>query len=100
MSHAYFPREVGLNVDPQGFLALRIRAREPRHLGRIGETFSWAGPIGIGENAPMVKKLRDRCGTAPLMHLSIPESEPLMDARYRHLREPINPPPPPPGKRN
>ncbi|HVF84146.1 MAG TPA: hypothetical protein VM913_08260 [Sphingomicrobium sp.] len=97
---AYFPREVGLYVDPQGYLALRSRTREPRHLGRIGETFSWAGPIGITEEAPMVAELRASCGRAPLMHLSIPESESLFEARYPHLRDPVVAPDPPPNKRN
>ena len=95
-SLAYFPREVGLYIDPQGYLALRTRAGEPRHLGRIGESFSWAGPIGIGEDAVMVKELRARCGNAPLMHLSVPESQSLFVARYPHLRE--TPPPPPPKR--
>ena len=95
-SLAYFPREVGLYLDPQGYLALRTRAREPRHLGRIGESFSWAGPIGVNEEMPMVRELRARCGNAPLIHLSVPESESLFLARYPHLRRPVPPPPPPP----
>jgi hypothetical protein len=97
-SLAYFPREVGLYVDRQGYLALRTRASEPRHLGRIGERFSWAGPIAISEEAPMVRELRARCGNAPLVHLSVPESEALFLARYPHLRDP-NPPPPPPRRK-
>jgi hypothetical protein len=94
ISLAYFPREVGLYIDPQGYLALRTRAGEPRHLGRIGEVFSWAGPIAIREDAPMVRELRAKCGNAPLMHLSVAESQSLFHARYPHLRDP-NPPPPP-----
>ncbi len=99
MSLAYFPREVGLYIDPQGYLALRLRAREIRHLGRIGEAFSWAGPIGVGEDFPMVAELRARCGKAPLLHLSVPESESLFLARYPHLRQPVSPPPPPTKRR-
>ncbi|HEY8592101.1 MAG TPA: hypothetical protein VIL42_04455 [Sphingomicrobium sp.] len=95
LSLAYFPREVGLYVDRQGYLALRTRTSEPRHLGRIGESFTWAGPIGISEDAPMVAELRKRCGSAPLIHLSIPESKSIMEARYPHLRDLAAPPPPP-----
>jgi hypothetical protein len=90
---AYFPREIGLYIDPQGYLALRSRSAEPRHLGRIGEAFSWAGPIGIGEDAPMAAALRKQCGNAPLMHVAIPESRAIFNARYGLPRPP--PPPPP-----
>jgi hypothetical protein len=76
---------------------LRTRAGEPRHLGRIGEVFSWAGPIAIREDAPMVRELRAKCGNAPLMHLSVAESQSLFHARYPR-REAV-PPPPPPVKR-
>jgi hypothetical protein len=100
VSLAYFPREVGLYRDPEGFLALRTRTREPRHLGRIGENFSWAGPIAIGEEAPMVAELRAQCGSAPLMHLSIPESDPSRNARYPHLTKSWIASPPPPVKRD
>jgi hypothetical protein len=90
---AYFPREVGLYRDAEGYLALRSRSPSGRHLGRIGEAFSWAGPISVGEDAPMVRELRAQCGTAPLMHVAIPESSALFNARYGLPR---NPPPPPP----
>ena len=94
-SLAYFPREIGLYLDPQGYLALRTRGEQPRHLGRIGEEFSWAGPITVPEDAPMVRELRARCGAAPLMHVAIPESVALFHARYPHLKDPTPPPPPP-----
>lgn len=90
---AYFPREVGLYVDPQGYLALRTRAEPSRHLGRIGEQFTWAGPIHLPETAPKVRELRERCGNAPLMHGAIPESSAMFNARYGLPR---TPPPPPP----
>ncbi|MEO7635949.1 MAG: hypothetical protein ABIS38_09935 [Sphingomicrobium sp.] len=95
---AYFPREVGVYVDPQGYLALRTRTAEPRHLGRIGEQFTWAGPIGIDEKSPMVAELRRQCGTAPLMHLAVPESSAVFNARYGLPRTPPPPPPPPPPR--
>lgn len=88
---AYFPREVGLYVDPQGYLALRTRAAKPRHLGRIGEQFTWAGPIGASETLPMAAELRKQCGNAPLMHLAVAESSALFNARYGLPRVP--PPP-------
>jgi hypothetical protein len=78
---AYFAREVGLAPDEQGYLSLRTRGSKPRHLGRVGEPFSWAGPIGIGEDAPMVAELRKRCGNAPLMHVRVPDSSRLFEVR-------------------
>jgi hypothetical protein len=80
-SLAYFAREVALGVDQQGYLSLRSRGANPRHLGRVGEQFSWGGPIGITEDAPMVAELRKRCGNAPLEHVGVPES-----ARLFHVR--------------
>ena len=78
---AYFAREVGLGLDDQGYLSLRTRGSKPRHLGRVGEEFSWAGPIGIGEDAPMVGELRKRCGNTPLMHVGVPDSSRLFEIR-------------------
>ena len=91
---AYFPREAGLYRDPDGYLALRTRTDPARHLGRIGEQFSWAGPIEVSEDAPMVRHLRALCGAAPLMHVAIPESSAIFNAQYGLPR---NPPPPPPS---
>jgi hypothetical protein len=80
-SLAYFGREVALGVDQQGYLSLRGRGANPRRLGRVGEQFSWGGPIGITDDAPMVAELRKRCGNAPLEHVGVPES-----ARLFHVR--------------
>jgi hypothetical protein len=72
---AYFPREIGLTVDNEGYLALRARAGGARIAGRIGEEFTWAGPLGpVPEAAPMVAQLRQQCGAAPIEALSFPES--------------------------
>jgi hypothetical protein len=78
---AYFAREVALGLDSDGYLALRTRGPEPRHLGRIGESFSWGGPIGASETMPMVAELRARCGNAPLEHVGVPESARLFQVR-------------------
>jgi hypothetical protein len=78
---AYFAREVGVGIDEQGYVSLRTRSPKPRHLGRVGEQFSWAGPIGISEDAPMVAELRKRCGNAPLMHVGVPDSSRLFEVR-------------------
>ena len=89
---AYFAREVGLGLDRDGYLSLHRRDPEQRHLGRIGEQFTWAGPISIGEDAPMVKQLRAQCGNAPLMHVGVPESTNMFMAQYglpRGPREPL-----------
>ncbi len=95
---AYFGREVGLGLDRSGYLSLHRRGARAAHLGRIGEMFTWAGPIGIDEQAPMVAPLRERCGNAPLMHVGVPDSSALFNARYGLPRAPIAPPPPPPAK--
>ena len=95
---AYFAREVGLGIDRQGYLSLHARADTPRHLGRIGEMFTWAGPIGIDESAPMVSDLRARCGNAPLMHVGVPDSSAMFNARYGLTRPtPARPPAGPKG---
>jgi hypothetical protein len=78
---AYFGREVALGIDDQGYLALQRRAAGPRHLGRIGEQFSWGGPIGIADDAPMAAELRARCGNAPLEHVGVPKSARLFQVR-------------------
>lgn len=78
---AYFAREVALGLDDQGYLALRTRGLSPRHLGRIGEQFSWGGPIGAPETLPMVAELRARCGGAPLEHVGVPQSARLFQVR-------------------
>ena len=108
---AYFGREVGVGIYGPNYLSLYRRDQERTHLGRIGEQFTWAGPIAIGEDAPMVKQLRAQCGYAPLMHVGIPDSSAMFHARYglpRGPREPLvkpgsvpiaPPPPPPPPKR-
>ena len=93
---AYFAREVGLGFDSEGYLSLHTRTAELRHLGRVGEQFTWSGPISISEDAPMVAELRERCGNAPLMHVGIPESSAIFNARYG-LPSPPPPPPPQPG---
>jgi hypothetical protein len=78
---AYFAREVAIGVDEENYLALRTRGSAPRHLGRIGEEFSWGGPIGTHESMPMVAELRSRCGNAPLEHVGIPQSARLFRVR-------------------
>ncbi len=78
---AYFAREVALAQDEQGYMSLRTRGRSPRHLGRIGEQFSWGGPIGTSEDMPMVAELRRSCGNSPLEHVGVPESSTLFHVR-------------------
>ena len=89
---AYFAREVGLGLDAQGYLALHARDAQRRHLGRIGEMFTWAGPIGIDKRATIVAQLRARCGDAPLMHVGAPDSTAMFNARYGLPRAPVAPP--------
>ncbi len=78
---AYFGREVAIGLDEAGHVALHTREAEPRHLGRIGEPFSWGGPIGASETMPMVAELRRRCGNAPLEHVGVPQSARLFSVR-------------------
>lgn len=105
---AYFAREVGLGLDREGYLSLHRRDTQRTHLGRIGEQFTWPGPIAIDDSAPMVKQLRAQCGQAPLMHVAAPNSTNMFMARYglpRGPREPLVKPgdvpvaPPPPPQR-
>ena len=78
---AYFAREVALGVDRDGYLALRRRGGQGEHLGRIGEMFSWGGPIGTTETMPMVADLRAKCGNAALQHVGVPQSARLFSVR-------------------
>lgn len=78
---AYFAREVAVGLDEAGYMALRTRGPEPRHLGRIGEPFSWGGPIGTSESMPMVAELRAQCGQLPLVHVGVPQSSRLFSVR-------------------
>lgn len=78
---AYFAREVAIGLDDSGYAALRTRGPAPRHLGRIGEEFSWGGPIGTSETMSMVAELRRRCGNAPLVHVGVPQSARLFSVR-------------------
>ena len=93
---AYFARKSPSRDEPDISLHARA-ARRAAPLGRIGEWFTWAGPIGIDESAPTVAELRQRCGNAPLMHVGIPDSTAMSRARYR-LPRPLPPPPPPKAK--
>ena len=68
---AYFPREFGLMLDPQGRLAIRSRLSGGTIVGRVGEEFNWGGPIGIAKDAPMVAELRAKCGNAPIEHVGV-----------------------------
>ena len=78
---AYFPREIGLALDPQGYLALRSRV-DGRLIGRVGEQFSWGGPIGLAKDSPMVRELRDRCGSAAIEHVGMLSSTAEFRRRY------------------
>jgi hypothetical protein len=79
---AYFPREIGLTLDEEGYLALKPRNTDARVSGRVGEEFTWAGPMGpVPEGAPMVSELRQQCGAAPIKAISFPESR--RNARVR-----------------
>jgi hypothetical protein len=79
---AYFPREIGLTVDDEGYLALKPKGAGARISGRVGEEFTWAGPMGpVSEDAPMIAELRQRCGAAPVEAISFPQSR--RNARVR-----------------
>jgi hypothetical protein len=78
---AYFPREVGLAIDDAGYLAFRSRF-DRKLIGRVGEEFTWGGPIGIRPDAPMVAELKARCGAAPIEHVGMMTSSAAFRARY------------------
>ena len=71
----------GLALDPQGYLALRSRV-DGRLIGRVGEQFSWGGPIGLAKDSPMVRELRDRCGSAAIEHVGMLSSTAEFRRRY------------------
>lgn len=78
---AYFHRETGLGIDPQGYLGL-IDRRSGEFKGRIGEMFVWAGPNAFRENMPGLAELKARCGDGPVRHVGNPESKARMDVKY------------------
>lgn len=80
---AFFPREFGLTLDPKGQLAIRSRLSGGKIIGRVGEEFSWGGPIGIHEKAPMVRELRAKCGNAPIEHVGMLITTREFRKRYR-----------------
>ena len=91
---AYFPREVGLATDSRGRLSLRSRLTG-KTIGLIGDEFTWAGPIGIRETAPMVAELRTQCGKAPIEHVGILTRTSDFRRRYGLTDRPVDPPKPP-----
>lgn len=91
---AYFPRELGLATDTHGRLILRSRLTG-KTVGAIGDEFTWAGPIGLSENAPMVNELRARCGNAPVEHVGIVAKTSDFRRRFRLSDSPAESPRPP-----
>ena len=92
-----FPARSGARRRTRRAILRFARAGQRRsHLGRVGEQFSWGGPIGIAEDAPMVAELRARCGNAPLEHVGVPQSARLFHVRpwvdRRHRRAPQDQP--------
>lgn len=67
---AYFPREFGLATDAHGALVIRSRI-DGKTIGRIGDDYSWGGPIALPKDAPMVAELTRQCGNAPVEHVGI-----------------------------
>ena len=95
---AYFPREFGLATDRRGALIIRSRI-DGKMIGRIGDEFTWGGPIALGKNAPMVSELRARCGNAPVEHVGMLTETSAFHRRYGRDPNRGYPPPPPPPKR-
>ncbi len=79
---AYFPREFGLGVDGENYLAIVARDGSGKIVGRIGEEFNWGGPIGLAPDAPMVAELRAACGNAPIEHVGMLSSAAAFRSRY------------------
>ena len=79
---AFFHRETGLGIDDKGYLVLVDRS-SGKAKGRLGETFTWAGPNAVQEDWPAVRELRTRCGGAgEIANVGNPESSAEFDARY------------------
>jgi hypothetical protein len=78
---AYFHKETGVGLDPQGYLAL-IDRRTGKPKGRIGEMFFWAGPNGLRPDMPGLAELKAKCGDGPVEHVGSPESKAAFELRY------------------
>ena len=77
---AVFHQETGIGLDAQGYLAI-IDRRTGNAKGRIGETWSWAGP-NPGEEFDGLEELKGACGDGPIVNVGNPESEARFKARH------------------
>ena len=73
-----FGRESQLGIDGEGYLAVTSEGGE-RHY-RIGEPGAWGGPNGVNEDSADVRRLREVCGTDPVVNIADPQSQRLFAA--------------------
>lgn len=94
---AWFHAEMGLDVDPSGYLILRDRISGST-LARLGENMNWGGPASAQIDQATERALQERCGAAEILVVGSPQASERFLEQHPHLREPVTPPPPPPRK--
>ncbi len=80
---AVLQAEIGLDVDPDGYLIFRNRVTG-QTLARLGEEIVWSGPATATLGNDAVAALKKACGDADILTIGSPESR----ARFlvRHVR--------------
>jgi hypothetical protein len=72
---AFFGREMGLFVDPQGYLAIGERYGRTNY-GRIGGHFLWSGMSAAITDPEILTPVRAQCGAHPLVNVATPQMRP------------------------
>lgn len=65
--------EIGLDVDPDGYLIFRNRV-SGQTLARLGEEIVWSGPATAAIGSDAVAALKKACGDADILPIGSPES--------------------------
>jgi hypothetical protein len=77
---AWFHAEIGLDVDPSGYLILHNRI-SGQTLTRVGEEIVWGGPASALIDSEAEAALHDACGPADIHIVGSPESHARFQAR-------------------
>jgi hypothetical protein len=72
---AFFSREMGLFVDPQGYLAIGERNGRV-HYGRVGGHFLWGGITAEITDPAITGPVRKQCGVHRLVNVATPQMRP------------------------
>lgn len=82
---AWFHAEIGLDVDPDGYLILRDRI-DGTIRARLGEDMSWAGPASARIDDDARQALHGACGGGDIMVVGSPESSERFRMRVADLQ--------------